>query len=73
MDGKYWIFTFGVGQKHEGKCVKVYADDYGDARQKMVDKYGREWAFQYSAAQWADWKKRRPFYVPLEEEIDVIS
>ena len=72
MDKQYWIYTFGAGQKHEGKCVRIYADDYGDARQKMVDKYGSEWAFQYTEKEWDDWLKRKPFYIPAEEELEVI-
>ena len=66
-----WVFTFGYGQKHEGKFVKIYGRDFGDARQVMFDRYGREWAFQYSEEEWSDWEKRRPWYMKetLLEEI----
>ena len=51
-----WVFTFGVGQKHEGRCVRIKGT-YEEAREEMVRRYGTEWAFQYSAKQWDKWKK----------------
>ena len=69
---EYWIFTFGYGQPNEGHYVKIYGS-YDEARQKMFAKYGANWAFQYSSTYWEDWKKRRPPYVPLEKELEVIG
>ena len=48
---KYWIFTFGCGQEFVGKAVKI-SGDFSGARRKMIDKYGLEWAFQYSEKEW---------------------
>ena len=52
----YWIFTFGCGKDvygdKAGTAVKVYANSYGEAREKMCAKYGLKWAFQYSAEEW---------------------
>lgn len=70
---KDWIFTFGSGQKHEGCYVRVTAASYADARRKMVEKYGIEWAFQYSEDDWDRWSKNRPYYIPIETEIDHIK
>jgi hypothetical protein len=59
---EYYIFTFGVGQENARKYVKIYGD-YEKARQKMFDKFGSAWAFQYSEEEWKDWEKRRPSWV----------
>jgi hypothetical protein len=73
---KEWIFTFGAGQPNEGHYVRVFANDEDEARQKMIDKYGKRWSFQYSKKNWdaivKRWEEKgRPF--PLETEIDVIK
>ena len=46
-----WVFTFGAGQQNAGKCVRIKGDYY-EARKKMFEKYGAEWAFQYSSEVW---------------------
>lgn len=51
-----WVFTFGYGQQNAGKCVRIKGD-YHEARRKMIEKYGVQWAFQYSAEEWDKWKK----------------
>jgi len=43
---EYWIFTFMQKQKEKNKYVKVFWN-YEIARQKMIDKYWKKWAFQY--------------------------
>lgn len=57
MDKQNWIFTFGCGQKHEGYYVKIYGT-YDEARQEMISRYGREFAFQYSEEEWDKWVKQ---------------
>lgn len=42
-----YIFTFGFGQKHEGCYTSIRAKDWKSAREQMVDKFGKEWGFQY--------------------------
>lgn len=69
---KYWIFTFGCGQQHEGKYVKIRGT-YKQAREKMVEKYGSEWAFQYDEEEWKEWMERTPDYMSREEELEVIE
>ena len=64
-----YIFTFGVGQKHAGYYVKA-SGTYGEARQKMVDKYGLDWAFQYTEEEWQKWLDRKPIYIPAEKELE---
>lgn len=70
---EYYIFTFGQGQEHAGKYVKIYGS-YNDARDKMFDRYDDKWAFQYSAEEWKKWEERRPAYLDkietLLEEIE---
>lgn len=39
----------------------------------MFDRYGKEWAFQYSEEQWQDWLNRKPDYVEAEELLEVID
>lgn len=44
---RWWIFTFGCGQKNAGHYVRFFGT-YGSARQQMFDHFGDEWAFQYA-------------------------
>ena len=66
---EYWIFTFGCGHKYGGKYVRI-AGDYNEARNKMVQKYGTEWAFQYSEE---EWEKYRIQGYAVETEMEVIE
>lgn len=61
-ESECWVFTFGYGQEHEGKYVKIRGT-YDEAREKMIEKYGDKWAFQYSREEWEDWEARRPEYI----------
>lgn len=72
QNNEYWIFTFGVGQAHAHKYVKIYGT-YEEARKKMFEAYGDRWAFQYSEKQWQEWCERRPAYFPEETELEVIE
>lgn len=63
---QWWIFTFGCGQKYQNRFVKIYGT-FDEARRTMFDKYGEEWAFQYTEEDWIDWEKRRPAYLPVEQ------
>lgn len=62
---EWWIFTFGCGQEHEGKYVRIHGT-FEEARRKMFREYGDRWAFQYSQEEWDEWKERIPEYVPAE-------
>lgn len=70
--GEWWIITFGDGQEHEGKCVKIKGS-YGEAREKMVDKYGIRFAFQYSEAEWEKKWNDPDRLFQMEDIIDVIK
>jgi len=63
-----WIFTFGANHELEGKCVRVTGTKE-EARQKMIDKYGLHWAFQYSAEEWERMKRDEWYGEFLEKEI----
>lgn len=67
MNDEY-IFTFGQGQPLAGHCVRIRGD-YAEAREKMIEKFGLKWAFQYDAKQWDEWKDNpeRAWY--MEKEI----
>lgn len=67
----WYIFTFGYGQKHAGHYVKIWGT-FETARQKMIDNYGVDWAFQYSEKRWLQWLERKPEYIPAETEMEVI-
>lgn len=69
---EYWIFTFGCGHYHAGKYVKILGT-FSEARQKMVDKYGRNWAFQYSGEEWTRLYNDPNRCYPLETELEVIE
>lgn len=72
MEKQYWIFTFGEGHLYPGYYVKIYGS-YGEARRKMIEKYGIKWSFQHSAQEWEDWEQNRPWYCPIEKELEVIE
>lgn len=51
-NGEWWIFTFlNDGSDKAGKCVKIKGT-YGEARAKMIEKYGTHFAFQYEEGNW---------------------
>lgn len=69
-----WIFTFGSGQEYEGFYARVRAFSYSEAREKMVQHFGDEWAFQYSLADWNQWVYEAGLVgFPVETEIIVID
>lgn len=68
----WWIFTFGYGQEHEGKYVKVWGT-YGSAREKMCAKYSYHWAFQYSLEEWEKQLNNPNRYWLMETELEVIE
>ena len=59
---QWWTFTFGYGQQREGMYVGIYGT-FDSARRKMFERYGSEWAFQYSEQEWKDWKNKKPDYI----------
>lgn len=42
----WWAFTFGHGQKHFNKYVKIYGT-YNEARNAMVLRFNNTWSMQY--------------------------
>jgi hypothetical protein len=48
---KYY-FTFGFGQVHQNCYTVIKAERVYDARERMVEKFGLQWAFQYSEKEW---------------------
>ncbi len=68
---EWWIFTFCNGRQHAGYYVKIRGS-YGEAREKMVEKYGLEWAFQYSLEEWERHENDPNRCWLLEKELEVI-
>jgi hypothetical protein len=63
-------FTFGCGQQHEGKHVKISGTTAGWARKIMVDKYGLSFCGQYDEEFWGS-KGNLCSNYPLLEEIKI--
>lgn len=68
----WWIFTFGCGQKHAGRYVKIRGT-FNQARKKMFEKYGEDWCFQYSEKKWEEMKADPNRCWPMETELEVIE
>jgi len=47
MKEQNYLFTFGYGQAHPNKFVRIFGT-YDSARTEMIRRYGNKWAFQYS-------------------------
>ena len=76
MNEQYWIFTFGQAKdtygNRAGKAVKIFANSYGEAREKMFERYGDRWAFQYSAEEWKRFENDPKRFWYLEEIVEEI-
>jgi len=42
-----WIFTFGIGHLMSKYAIKINGT-FDEAREKMVEQFGRKWCSQYS-------------------------
>lgn len=69
---EWWVFTFGSGQKHGGHYVRIWGT-FGSARQKMINKYGLNWGFQYSLKEWTCMEKDPKRLWPMETLLEVIQ
>lgn len=65
-----WIFTFGCGQEHAGKYVRIYGTFF-EARHKMFERYGDKWAFQYSEDEWERMRRNPKRVWKMETELEV--
>lgn len=69
-----YYFTFGQGQAHEGHYVKVIAPNSDIARDTMIEKFGRAWAFQYNEDEWRAFEeKANDADFPIETELCTIA
>lgn len=66
---KKFIFTFGVGQQHEGYCQPIYAKDWSTARHVMCEMHGEKWGFQYTNAMWERFKADPNRMWEMEKEL----
>lgn len=49
---KKFYFTFGVGHANNDRYQVVFAKSKEEARIKMFELHGRQWAFPYTQEQW---------------------
>lgn len=48
-----FYFTFMMSDAEYHNCYHVEeAETYGEARDKMIERFGTGWAFQYDESQW---------------------
>lgn len=47
-----FIFTFGLGTPLKKRCQPIIANNMEDARAKMFEIYGSNWAFGYTESEW---------------------
>lgn len=69
---QYWYFTFGCGQEHGGKYVKIKGT-FASARYRMVEKYEDKWSMQYSEKEWEAMKNDSNRFWDMETELEVIE
>jgi len=67
-----FIFTFGGNHSLRGKCQPIFAKDYSEARNKMVEIHGVRWAFQYTNEDWEKIKNDKNRFWPMETELEAI-
>lgn len=63
---KNWIFTFGCGQEHAGCYVRIKGT-YGSAREKMFERFGDKWCFQYTEEEFFEF----PYHETKELKIKI--
>lgn len=51
-----WYFSFGVGTPMKNYCVEIVGT-YDEARNKMVESFGRNWCCQYSEEEWKTYEE----------------
>lgn len=50
-----FYFTFSKDSLHAKKCVKIWAENWDEARERMNNFYGIDrWAFQYDTETWTN-------------------
>lgn len=69
---KLFYFTFGSGQRLQGYCQPIYATDWVQARERMIELYGVVWAFQYTEEQWNGFKNNRDRLWIMEKELNPV-
>ncbi len=70
MERRNWIFTFGQSHRFAGKYVKIFGT-YESARAEMFERFGEEWAFQYSEEAWQEIVDNPARVWPVEKEMDI--
>lgn len=51
-----FIFTFAVNHPLGRYIQIIYAENYRLAREKMFERYGDSWGFQYTEEEWNKWQ-----------------
>ena len=67
---KKFIFTFPGNHPLKGHYQPIFASSGHIAREKMFERYGDAWGFQYTEEEWIEWeKKARKLGIPIEREL----
>lgn len=60
-----FIFTFGIGDHYWNRYAVIDAPDSDIAREKMIEIFGKNWAFQYTEQEFSK-SKSEGFFLNLE-------
>lgn len=52
MEKYYFTFGCGINDPHRNCYHIEIAENYREARERMIDKFGINWAFQYTEDDW---------------------
>lgn len=55
---KKFIFTFGSRHPFMNHCQEVFAEDEIQATMRMIERYGGEWEFQYTEAEFIELERK---------------
>lgn len=68
MPEQTWFFTFGSGHKYPNGYVRFTGTDLWDARDKMCERFGSRWAFQYTEEEFPKIAERWRMYEVIIDE-----
>jgi hypothetical protein len=54
LNKQYYYFTFCYGDHEYRNCFIKFYGTYSEAREKMVNRFGIKWAFQYNEEEFKD-------------------
>ena len=68
-----FIFTFGIHHPLGRHIQIIYAENYRLARERMFERYGDSWGFQYTKEEWNKWQEKSAKWgLPEHEMLNTI-